>query len=181
MDHLSKVFALRWAGLNVSRALIAFVVLMVPLVVLGLLGQEKYFLNVAFGALWTGLSDPGGQYRDRFVDMALVGVLGALITALGFALGGVAWGWAVLGAFIVTLLCGLTLKFGAHRFASAILLNAWFLVALAIPAAFQADGVKTGAWPQALSWLIGSAGWCAERRHSPPTCRSSPKTGTGPN
>jgi hypothetical protein len=161
MDHLSKVFALRWAGLNVSRALIAFVVLMVPLVVLGLLGQEKYFLNVAFGALWTGLSDPGGQYRDRFVDMALVGVLGALITALGFALGGVAWGWAVLGAFIVTLLCGLTLKFGAHRFASAILLNAWFLVALAIPAAFQADGVKTGAWPQALAWLIGSAGWIA--------------------
>jgi len=59
------------------------------------------------------------------------------------------------------LLCGLTLKFGAHRFASGILLNAWFLVALAIPAAFQADGVKTGAWPQALAWLIGSAGWIA--------------------
>jgi Fusaric acid resistance protein-like len=46
-------------------------------------------------------------------------------------------------------------------FASGILLNAWFLVALAIPAAFQADGVKTGAWPQALAWLIGSAGWIA--------------------
>jgi uncharacterized membrane protein YccC len=46
-------------------------------------------------------------------------------------------------------------------FASGILLNAWFLVALAIPTAFQADGVKTGAWPQALACLIGSAGWIA--------------------
>jgi hypothetical protein len=161
MDQIRKVFALNRAGLNVPRALAALVVLLVPLVFLGALDQETYYLAVAFGALWVGFSDPGGEYRDRFTDMALVGIIGALLTALGFWLGGLAWGWAALGTLVVTLLCGLALKFGAHRFASGILLNAWFLVALAIPAAFEADGTKTSAWSQALAWLIGSAVWIA--------------------
>ncbi len=39
-------------------------------------------------------------------DMALVGVLGGLLTALGFWLGLAARGWAALAAFVVTLLCG---------------------------------------------------------------------------
>jgi len=173
----------------VSRALIALVALMVPLVVLSLLDQEKYFLNAAFGVLFVGLSDPGGQYRDRFVDMAGVGIAGALVTALGFALGGTAWGWAVLGTFLVTVLCGLALKFGAHRFASGILLNAWFLVELAVPAGSRRTASRPGhgsrpspgsSGPLSGSRSAGSGGWHAGGRHSPPICRSSPRTRTGP-
>lgn len=39
-------------------------------------------------ALFVGLSDPGGTYRARLRMMAGVGLIGALVTALGFAIGG---------------------------------------------------------------------------------------------
>ena len=60
-------------------------VMVVPPIVLGALHQEKYYLSVAFGALFTGLNDPGGEYGVRGPKMALTAVIGALLTALGFA------------------------------------------------------------------------------------------------
>ena len=89
--------------------------------------------------------------------IALVAVVGALLTALGFGVGGRAWGLVVLAAFVVTVLAGLTVKYGLHRFTAGLLLNIWFLIAVALPAAYRLDHVHTNAWAQALAWLIGSA------------------------
>jgi hypothetical protein len=44
-----------------------------------------------------------------------------------------------------------------HRFTAALLLNVWFLIALAMPGAYRLDHVHTNAWAQALAWLTGSA------------------------
>lgn len=157
MTQLAEVLALKRQAFNLRRGIGVAAVMLLPLIVLGVLHQEKYFLSVAFAALFVGLSDPGGEYGYRLPRMALVAVAGALLTALGFALGDRAWGLVVLAAFVVTVLAGLGVKYGLHRFTAAMLLNIWFLIALALPAAYRLDHVHTGAWAQALAWLIGSA------------------------
>ena len=63
----------------------------------------------------------------------------------------------MLAAFVVTLLAGLAVKYGLHRFPAAVLLNVWFVIALALRASDQASHVHTSAWAQALAWLAGSA------------------------
>ncbi|MER7755266.1 FUSC family protein [Kitasatospora sp. NPDC097643] len=153
----SAVFKINPAGFNLRRGISLLVVMLIPLVVLGALGEEKYFLSTAYGALYTGLSDPGGKYAYRAPRMAVVGAVGALLTALGFWLGDQAWGWVALAAFAVTLLGGLAVKYGAHWSGAALMLNFWFLIALPLPALYKADHVHTSPWPQALAWLIGSA------------------------
>jgi Fusaric acid resistance protein-like len=153
----SEVFKLNRQGFNLRRGIDILVVLAIPLVVLGALGEEKYFLSVAYGALYTGFTDPGGRYAYRAPRMGVVGVGGALLTALGFWLGAGPWGWVVLAAFAVTLLASLAVTYGAHWFGAAFLLNIWFLIALPLPALDTADHVHTSPWPQALAWLIGSA------------------------
>src|SRR5664279_1100576 len=70
-----------------------------------------------------GLSDPGGDYLQRVSRLAEVGVIGAVLTALGFGIGGQAWGFVVIAAFVVTLLGGLAATFGLHRLVVAMLLN----------------------------------------------------------
>ena len=87
MPQLADVFKLNREGLNVPRALGVLVVMLVPLIVLAALDQEKYWLTVSFGALFTGLIDPGGEYAYRLPRMALAAVAGTLLTALGFAIG----------------------------------------------------------------------------------------------
>jgi fusaric acid resistance family protein len=101
--------------------------------------------------------------------MAVMAVAGALLTALGFGIGGGSWGWVVLGAFVATLLAGLVVKYGVHRFVAAYLLNVWFIVVLGLPtlisfgfpSAFHSGLLHTEPWKQALAWLIGSALWIA--------------------
>ncbi|MFJ5776247.1 FUSC family protein [Streptomyces sp. NPDC093094] len=153
----SAVFKADRQGFDLRRGVSILLVMLLPLVVLGALGEEKYFVSVALGALFTGLCDPGGRYTYRAPRLAVIAVSGALLTALGYWLGAQAWGWVVLAAFVVTVLAGLTVTYGTHRFVAALLLNIWFLIALALPNGYQADGVHTSAWPQALAWLIGSA------------------------
>ena len=157
MTQLADVFKLNPKGLNVRRALGVMVVMGVPLIVLHVLNQEVYYLSLAFGALFVGLNDPGGEYGYRLPRIALVAVVGALLTALGFGVGDRAWGLVVLAAFVVTVLAGLTVKYGLHRFTAGLLLNIWFLIAMALPAAYRLNHVHTNAWAQALAWLIGSA------------------------
>jgi hypothetical protein len=124
-------------------------VMLAPLIVLGVLHQEKYYVSVAFGALFVGLSDPGGEYGYRVPRMAVIAVAGALLTLLGYVVGGSGWGWVVLAAFVVPLLAGLAVKYGLHRFIAMELLNVWFLVVLSLPGAFRLDHVHTDAWAQA--------------------------------
>jgi Fusaric acid resistance protein-like len=157
MTQLAKVFELNRKGLNVRRAVGVAVVMVVPLIVLAALDQEKYWLTVSFGALFTGLIDPGGAYGYRLPRMAAAAVAGALLTALGFAVGAGAWGVVVLAAFVITLAAGLMVKYGLHGFTAAYILNSWFLVAIALPAGYHLGHGHTSALAQALAWLIGSA------------------------
>ena len=105
--------------------------------------------------------------------LAVVAGLGALLTALGFGIGGGAWGFVVLAAFVATLLGGLAVTYGLHRFVAAYLLNVWFIIALGLPTliSFQVPGlfssglIHTEPWKQALAWLVGSALWIAYHLH----------------
>ena len=154
------MFALNRAGLN-KRGVIVFGGLLVPFVVLAALDQQQYFLAATFAVLLVTMCDPGGEYRTRVRSMATIGVGGALLTGLGFAVGARAWGLVVLASFLVTLSAGLSVKFGGHRFFAAVLLNVWFIVALGLPTLYHLNQVTVHAWSQALAWLIASAAWIA--------------------
>jgi hypothetical protein len=157
VSHLAAVFKLDKTGFSPRRGASILVVALIPLIVLGALDQEKYFVTMIFAVLFLGGSDPGGEYGYRISHMAVFTVTGALLTALGFGIGGAAWGWVVLTLFVITLVAGLAVKYGLHRFVAALLLNIWFVIALSVQAGYRLDHTHTSAWPQALAWLIGSA------------------------
>ena len=169
MSQVAKVFEVKWQGFNLRRGVILLVILGLLIIVGVLPGERKYFLSAIFGALLVALVDPGGEYGYRVSRLAVFAVAGALLTALGFGIGPDAWGWVVLAAFVATLLGGLAVKYGLHRFVAAYLLNVWFIIALGLPTllAFDYPGlyrsglVHPEPWKQALAWLIGSAVWIA--------------------
>ena len=165
MTELKKVFEVKWQGFNLRRGAVLAVVLGL-LIVVGVLPHERrYFLSAIFGALFVALSDPGGEYGPRVLGMAVMAGAGALLTALGFGIGGGPWGFVVLAAFVATLLGGLAVKYGLHRFVAAYLLNIWFIIVLGLPTlisfglpgAFHSGLIHTEPWKQALAWLTGSA------------------------
>jgi hypothetical protein len=159
---LWKAFEVNPAGLNWPRAVLFLDVALVPLVVFWAIGHEQYLLSALFGLLFAWVADPGGNYRSRASAIAVFGLVGAGVTALGFGIGGDAWGWLVLAAFAVTAAAGLTAVFGAHRFASALLLNLWFIVALGSAfSSHQHAHITSYTWAQVLAWAGGSALWIA--------------------
>ncbi len=169
MSQVSKVFQLNRQGFNL-RAGVVFAVVLGLLIVVGVLPAERrYFLTAIFGVVIVAVSDPGGKYGYRVPRLAVVAAAGALLTALGFGIGGGAWGFVVLAAFVATLLGGLAVTYGLHRFVAAYLLNVWFIVALGLPTliSFELPGlfrsglIHTEPWKQALAWLVGSALWIA--------------------
>ncbi len=139
MSWLSKVFEVNPAGLNWPRAVMFLDVALVPLVVFWAIGHEEYLLSALFGLLSAALADPGGGYGYRASHIAVFALIGAGLTALGFGIGGDAWGWLVLAAFAVTLVAGLAVTFGVHRFVTALLLNLWFIIALGLAFSFHHD------------------------------------------
>ncbi len=165
MSQVAKVFQLNWQGFNLRRGAVFAVVLGLLIVVGVLPAERRYFLTAIFGALIVALSDPGGKHGPREARMAVLAVAGALLTALAFGMGGGAWGFVVLAAFVATLLGGLAVKYGLHRFVAAYLLNIWFIIALGLPTLiafglpghFQSGLIHTEPWKQALAWLVGSA------------------------
>jgi Fusaric acid resistance protein-like len=161
MSRFSKLFALNRNGLNAPRGLIVLGILAVPLIVLDVIGKEQYWVSVAFGALFVGLSDEGGDFGHRATSMGVVAVVGALLTAVGFGIGTGAWELVVIAAFVVTALGGLAIKFGVRRFVSGMLLNAWFMIAIGLPAGYKATGVTSHTWAQVLAWLGGAVLWIA--------------------
>jgi hypothetical protein len=159
---LSEVFALNPAGLHWLRGVMALDVMLVPLVVFWAIGHEEYLLSAVFGVLFTGLADPGGSYGQRVVRKTEFAAVGAGLTALGFGIGGDAWGWLVLAAFAVTLVSGLVVMFGVHRFVAGFLLNIWFLIALAVAFSFHHHAhITSYTWAQVLAWTGGAALWIA--------------------
>ena len=151
-----------WQGFNLRRGAVIGVVL-------GLLiawrapAERRYFLIAIFGALIVALRTPAGR-RPPAARMAVMAVAGALLTALAFGIGGGAWGFVVLAAFVATLLAGLAVKYGLHRFVAAYLLNIWFivaglpaLIAFGLPGSFRSALIHAEPWKQALAWLVGAA------------------------
>ena len=159
MSELAKVFAPNPKGLNVRRALTMAALMVITVIVMIAMDQEIYILSVVFAMVFAGLSDIGGEHRSRVVRLAEFGLIGAAFNAAGFAIGDKAWGLVTAAAFVVTLLSGLAVKFGAHRFVSGVLINSWFLVALGLSSAYQVDKITINSWAQGLAWLIGSALW----------------------
>ena len=108
------------------------------------------------------VADPGGGYGQRAARIAGFALTGAGLTALGFGIGGDAWGWLVLAAFAVTLAAGLAVTFGVHRFVAADLLNVWFIVALAVAFSLHHQTrITSYTWAQVLAWTGGAALWIA--------------------
>lgn len=159
MHQLAKIFKLDNHKINANLGLLVLELILISFVVLFTKHDTLYIFSVIFGTLFVGLSDPGGAFKSRIGSMAFTGILGALLTALGFSLANSKWGWITAVAFAVTLLSGLTLKFGAHRFAATLLLNAWFIIALGIGSSFSQGSITTNTWGQALAWLSGGALW----------------------
>ena len=133
MSQLAKVFQLNRKGFNLRRGAILALVMGLIIIVGVLPHERRYFLSAIFGAVCLVVSDPGGKFGFRVLRMAVVAAVGALLTALAFGIGGGAWGFVVLAAFVATLLGGLAVKYGLHRFVAAYLLNVWFVVALGLP------------------------------------------------
>ena len=158
---LSKVFELNPAGLNWPRAVMILDVALVPLVVFWAIGHEEYLLSALFGLLFAALADPGGARGQGASHVAVFALIGAGVTALGFGIGGDAWGWLVLAAFAVTLVAGLAAAFGVHRFVAGLLLNLWFLVTLGLASSFHHTHITSDTWAQVAAWAGGSALWIA--------------------
>ena len=157
---LSKVFELNPAAINWPRAVMILDVLLVPLVVFWAIGYEQYLLSAVFGVLFAALADPGGGYWQRAFRVFVFGAIGAGLTALAFGIGGDAWGWLVLAAFAVTLVAGLAVMFGVHRFVAAFLLNIWFIIALAVAFSFHHHThITQYTWAQTVAWAGGAVLW----------------------
>ena len=161
MGLLSRVFELNPRGLNWARGVMFIDVALVPLVVLLAVGEEQYLLSAVFGALFAGVADPGGDYGYRASHIAVFGLMGAAVTALGFWIGPQDWGWVVLAAFVVTLMAGLAVMFGQHRFVAAVLVNRWFVIALVLGSNQSDAHLTSHTWAQALAWIGGTALWIA--------------------
>ena len=159
MSQLTKAFAVDRSKFSLSGGIAVGGVLLVIWFAIVQLDQQKYLVSVVFAVLTTALSDPGGAYWNRARAMGVFGLVGALVTALAFFVGTQASGFVVLALFVVTLLAGLAVKFGLHRFTAGLLLNVWFVLAVGLPISYRADRIHTTGWDQALAWLIGSALW----------------------
>jgi len=157
MNDLTKIFAVNRAGINVPRSLVTVGMFLLVTLVIVLLGEEQYWENVTFGALFVALSDPGGPYRDRLRMMSLVALGGAFVTGLGYAIGGGPWAIVVIAAFVITFTSGLAIKYGVQAFTAALLVNCWFLVAIAVPEAHHQNAATSGWLAQAIAWLVGGA------------------------
>jgi hypothetical protein len=157
----SKVFAVNPAGLHWQRGMVLLQVVLLPLVVFWASGYKQYLSSAVFAVVLTAAMDPGGSYRSRVSQVAGFALIGAAVTALGFGVGGDAWGWLVLAALAVTLVAGLAIMFGAHRAVAGGFLNIWFIVALATAASYHQAHTTSYTWAQVLAWAGGAALWIA--------------------
>jgi hypothetical protein len=155
----AKVFRVNPAGLHWGRGVMILDIMLIPIVIFWAIGHDEYLLSALMGTLYTAMVDSGGSYGLRVSRLAVFGLIGAALTALGFGLGGDAWGWLVLAAFAVTLIAGLAIDFGLHRFVAATNLYQWFLIALAFSFSLHHIHRISFTWAQVLAWVGGSALW----------------------
>ena len=149
----AHLFEFKSDGVHWGLGVRVLVALLAPLIVMGPLGLTQYWSSLSFGVLFVAISDvltlkaPIGYRLQR---LGIITLLGALLTALGLGLG-LNWVLAVLGIFVITLLCGATLAWGKPAALGAYLLNIWFIASLSF------KGGPAQSLPQGLAWLIGGA------------------------
>lgn len=156
---LVAIFGFDRSKLNWPLGFTVAVAIFAPLVLLALIGQDVYWLSVSFGVLFVGLGDPGGRFATRAVYTAVFGLIGAVVTAWGIAVGSAGWIVVTLSTVVITLATGLVIRFGVRRFVTGSLLTAWFLIAISLAPGFGAAGITLNPWLQALAWLAGAATW----------------------
>jgi len=156
-----EVFKLNPQGVNWGRGVMVLDVMLVPPIVCAATAEEMYVLSAIFGVLFAALIDPGGSYWNRTWHIAVFGLVGAGVTAGGFALATSGWGWLVLATFGVTLVAGLVIAAGVHRYVAANLLNIWFVLALALGASLHSPHVHSHTWAQVVAWVAGTGLWIA--------------------
>ena len=61
----------------------------------------------------------------------------------------------------MTLVSGLAVRFGVHRFVAGLLLNVWFIIAFSLAAGFHNSHITSNTWAQVGAWAAGSAPWIA--------------------
>jgi len=189
MSWLSEVFAFDASAINWPRGVMFLDIALAPLVLFWAIGHEQYLLSAIFAAFFTVIIDPGGSIGTRTLRMCIFGLAGAGVTALGFGLGTVGWGWLVLASFLVTLVAGLAIILGVHAFVSALLLNVWFIVCVALGQGLHhITRISDHTWAQVAAWAGGSALWIvvalivwlmAGRRDMPPPMPEIPPTPGG--
>ncbi|GAA1881281.1 FUSC family protein [Asanoa iriomotensis] len=156
------MFALNPGMIYWAQGVLFLDVVLVPLVVFLSIGHEEYLLTAVFGSLFAGLADPGGRFGYRASHLGLFSLIGAGVTALAFGVSGSGWGLLTVVAFAVTLLAGLAVVFGVHRYVAGTLLNVWFIIGLGLGFSLdQQPNVTSHIWAQVVSWLGGSALWIA--------------------
>ena len=149
----AHLFEFKSDGVHWGLGVRVLVALLAPLIVMDPLGLTQYWGSLSFGVLFVALSDmftlkaPIGYRLQR---LGIITLLGALLTALGLVLG-LNWELAVLGTFVITLLCGASLAWGKPAAFGAYLLNIWFIASLSF------KGGTAQALPQGLAWLVGGA------------------------
>ena len=143
MSQLRKIFAVDRSKFSLTGGIAVGGLLLVIWFAVAQLNEQRYLITVVFAVLTTALSDPGGSYWHRARAMSAYGIVGALMTALAFFVGTQAAGFVVLALFVVTLLAGLAVKFGLHRFSTGMLLNVWFVLAVGLPISFRAGQIHT--------------------------------------
>jgi uncharacterized membrane protein YccC len=163
---LSKLFEFNSAGLNWFRGVLILDVLLVPLVLFWSIGHEQYLLSAIFGVVFAAVADPGGRYGSRAWRLAVFGLVGAGLTALGYAMRAEPWGWLALAAFGVTLVAGLVIRLGVHAFVAGFLLNIWFVIAQATAVGFHQHPhpithITNYTWAEVAAWAGGTALWIA--------------------
>src|SRR5262245_23022963 len=153
---LAQVFEFDPNGLHWARGVWLLDMALVPMVVLVATGHKQYVFAAVYAVLRAAYHDPGRAFGSRVWELALYGLVGCALTALAFSLATSAWGWRVLAVTAVTLVAGLMAVFGEHRFAGAMLLNIWFLIALSLGAADARNQVTSHTWAQVLAWAGGT-------------------------
>jgi hypothetical protein len=149
-------------SINWPRGVLFLDVALVPLVVFWSIGHEEYLLSALFGAVFGIVVDPGGPIGRRVLRMLAFAVVGAGLTALGFSLGGTAWGALVLAGFLVTIMASLAVVLGVHAMVAAMLLNVWFIMAVALGHGLhQQTRIDSHTWAQVVAWVGGSLLWIA--------------------
>lgn len=189
---IGSLFTFKREQIHLGLAVAFGVIFIASLLMLRAIGRPELWLSFAFGFLYTALSDIAvtSERASRVRWSVTVAVGGALLTALGYLLGGANWFLVTLAVFVSTMLSYLVGAYGKRAATAGVLLNSWFVVVLASSLGLGKTPAQTLPLvvPQALAWLAGGAlwlalawgVWMARRSSQPSPAPAAPLQDSGP-